>query len=321
MDRQEFGAFLRSRRERITPSDVGLHPGRRRRTPGLRRDEVAHLAYISTDYYARLEQARAPQPSREVLSGLVRALRLDDGERDYLYRLVGVEPARPLGPSIEVRPSIRDLLHRLPHAAAIVVSATYEVIAWNDLACALMENFATLSRRERNLARRAFLGPHLQGRRIYGVSDPEGYARTCALHLRAIVAKYPDDPETAALIAELRSGSDSFENVWNDHDVVSREMTRKTFEHPVVGPVTVNCDSLDIADRDQRVVIYTADPGSPSEDALRLLAVIRPQRTDAPGSPASSVWAGVGRPAPAPKRTEIGGTISRKRSRKRLPSP
>jgi transcriptional regulator with XRE-family HTH domain len=271
VDRREFGAFLRSRRERIAPLDVGLRSGQRRRTPGLRRDEVAHLAYISCDYYTRLEQARAARPSREVLAGLVRALRLDDGERDYLYRLVGFEPIRPPGPPTEVRASIRELLHRFPHAAAIVVSATYEVIAWNDLACALMEDFAVRSRRDRNLARRAFLGPHLHGRRIYGVSDPERYARTCALHLRAAVARYPDDPETAALIAELRADSETFEHVWNDHDVIAREMARKTFEHPVVGPVTVDCDSLDLADRDQRVVIYTADPGSPSEDALRLL--------------------------------------------------
>ncbi len=282
MDRQELGTFLRSRRERITPADVGLPSGRRRRTPGLRRDEVAHLAFISTDYYTRMEQGRAPQPSREVVSGLARALRLNDGERDYLYRLVGIDPARSLGPSREVRPSIRELLRRLPNAAAIVVSATYEVIAWNDLACALMEDFSALSRRDRNLARRAFLGPHPQGHRIYGVSDPDEYARTCALHLRAVVAKYPEDPETAALIAELRSGSEAFEQVWTDHDIIARSMIRKTFDHPVVGPVTVDCDSLDIADCDQRVVIYSAEPGSSSEEALLLLGVLGNQRIDVP---------------------------------------
>ena len=275
MDRQEIGAFLRTRRERITPADVGVPGGPRRRTPGLRREEVAHLAFISTDYYTRLEQARAPRPSREVLTALVRALRLSDGERDYLHRLVGVEPTRSPGPSTEVRQSIRDLLaHRLPLAAGIVVSATYEVLAWNDLACALMEDFSTLSRRDRNIARRAFLGPHLQGRRIYGVSDADEYARTCTLRLRAIAAKYPDDPETAALVGELRAGSDEFERAWQDHDVVAHSMVRKTFDHPVVGPVTLNCDTLDLADRDQRVVLYTPEPGSPSEEAMRLLAVL-----------------------------------------------
>jgi transcriptional regulator with XRE-family HTH domain len=278
MDAQEFGSFLRSRRERVTPSVVGLPEGPRRRTPGLRRDEVAHLAFISTDYYTRLEQARAPHPSREVLAGLARALQLNDGERDYLYRLVGIEPARSPGPPAEVSPSIRELIRRLPLAAAIVVSATYEVIAWNDLACALMEDFSALSRADRNIARRAFLGPHLRSRRIYGVSEPHEFA----LHLRSIVAKYPDDADTATLIAELRSGSEEFDAMWNAHDVAAQTMSRKTFEHPSVGPVTVNCDSLDIAERDQRVVIYTADPGSPSEEALRRLSQLNSDHLNAP---------------------------------------
>jgi transcriptional regulator with XRE-family HTH domain len=273
MNRKEFGAFLRSRRERLPPSDADLHWGPRRRTPGLRRDEVADLAFISTDYYTRLEQGRAPQPSREVLAGLVGALQLSAGERDYLYRMVGMEPVRSPGPPTVVRSGVRALLQRLPNAAALVVSATYEVLAWNDLACALMEDFSALSRRDRNIARRAFLGPCTQDRRIYGVSDPDGFARNCALHLRAIAAKYPDDPETTALIAELRSGSSTFENVWVEHDVLPQSVTSKTFSHPVVGSVTLYYDSLDIADRDQRVIIYTAEPGSSSEEALRVLSV------------------------------------------------
>lgn len=141
MDRRELAGFLRSRRERITPADVGLPAGQRRRTPGLRREEVAQLAFISTEYYARLEQARAPHPSREVLAQLARALRLSDAERDHLHHLAGAPPGPPPGPSREIRQSIVDLLRRLPEAAALVVSATYEVIAWNDLAAALMEDF------------------------------------------------------------------------------------------------------------------------------------------------------------------------------------
>lgn len=283
MDKREFGAFLRSRRERITPADIGLAHGRRRRTPGLRRDEVAQLAFISTEYYTRLEQARAPHPSREVLQGLSRALRLSDAETTYLHRLAGVEPAAAPGPPRAVRQSITDLITRLPQAAAIVVSATYEVLAWNDLACALMEDFSALSPRERNLARRVFLGPPAQGRRLYGVSDADEFARTCALHLRAAAARYPDDPETAALIDELCSGSAEFAELWDSRDVVTRPMLCKTFHHPVVGPITVNCDALDVADRDQRVVIYTAEPGSASEEALRLLNVVGTQRLDVPG--------------------------------------
>ncbi|MET7451418.1 helix-turn-helix transcriptional regulator [Streptomyces sp. NPDC005574] len=283
MDRQELGAFLRSRRERITPAEVGLPTGRRRRTPGLRREEVAQLAFISTEYYTRLEQARAPRPSRDVLAGVARALRLSDAERDHFHHLAGAPPGPPPGPSREVRQSILRLLHRLPQAAAIVISATYEVIAWNDLATALLEDFSALSRRERNFARRVFLEPRRQGSGTYGLLDAAAFARNTAQDLRATAARYPDDPEVASLVAELRSGSAEFARLWASHDVSAEPTLCKTLQHPLVGPVTVNCDVLDIADRDQRVVIYTAEPGSPSEDALRLLSVIGTQRMDVPG--------------------------------------
>ncbi|UQU63302.1 helix-turn-helix transcriptional regulator [Couchioplanes caeruleus] len=283
MDRRELADFLRSRRERITPADVGLPAGARRRTPGLRREEVAQLAFISTEYYTRLEQGRAPRPSREVLAGLARALRLSDAERDHLHHLAGAPPGPRPGPSREVRHSILDLLQRLPHAAAIVVSATYEVIAWNDLAAALMEDFSAVSRRERNLVRRVFLGPHRDGRRLYGLSDADMFARHSARRLRATAARYPGDPEVTGLVDDLLAGSAEFARLWASHDVSDEPALRKTFQHPLVGPVTVNCDVLDIADRDQRVVIYTATPGSPSEEALRLLAVVGTQRMDVTG--------------------------------------
>jgi transcriptional regulator with XRE-family HTH domain len=280
VDRRELADFLRSRRERITPADVGLPAGPRRRTPGLRREEAAQLAFISTEYYTRLEQARGPHPSREVLAGLARALRLTDAERDHLHHLAGVPPGPPSGPSREVRQSILDLLHRLPQAAAIVVSATHEVIAWNDLAAALMEDFSAVPRRDRNLLRRVFLGPHPQGQRLYGVSDADTFGRRAAQDLRAAAARYPDDPELIELVSELLAGSEEFARLWASHDVSTAPTLRKTFQHPLVGPVTVNCDVLDISDRDQRVVIYTAVPGSPSEGALRLLSVIGTQRMD-----------------------------------------
>ncbi|MGI5452581.1 helix-turn-helix transcriptional regulator [Streptomyces sp. CA-249302] len=283
MDRRELADFLRSRRERITPADVGLPTGPRRRTPGLRREEVAQLAFISTEYYSRLEQARAPHPSREVLAQLARALRLSYAERDHLHHLAGTPQGPPPGPSREVRQSIADLLHRLPQAAAIVLSASYEVIAWNELAAALMEDFSALPRRDRNLVRRVFLGPRPQGRRLYGVSDAEEFARSSAQHLRATVARYPDDPELTALIEELLAGSEEFARLWAAHDVTAVPTLCKTFDHPVVGPVSVNCDVLDITDQDQRVVIYTAAPGTPSAEALRLLSVLGTQRMGVPG--------------------------------------
>ncbi|EPH40231.1 helix-turn-helix transcriptional regulator [Streptomyces aurantiacus] len=281
--RRELGDFLRSRRERITPADVGLPAGPRRRTPGLRREEVAQLAFISAEYYTRLEQARARHPSREVLAQLARALRLSDAERDHLHHLASTPPGPPAGPSREVRQSIVDLLRRLPEAAAIVVSATYEVIAWNELAAALMEDFSALPRRDRNLIRRAFLGPHRNGRRLYGVSDADEFAATSARHLRAAAARYPDDPEVTGLVEELRAGSEEFARLWDAHDVTARPTLCTTFDHPLVGPVPVSCDVLDITDRDQQVLIYTATPGSPSEQALRLLSVVGTQRLGVPG--------------------------------------
>lgn len=283
MDRRELASFLRSRRERITPADVGLPVGPRRRTPGLRREEVARLAYISTEYYTRLEQARGPHPSREVLSGLARALRLTDAERDHLHHLAGAPPLPPTGPTREVRQSILDLLHRLPQAAATVMSASFEVLAWNDLAAALLEDFSATPRRDRNLVRRVFLGPHPHGQRLYGLSDVDAFAHTATLRLRATAARYPGDPELADLVAELLDRSEDFARLWNTHDVTTEPTLRKTFQHRLVGPVTVNCDVLHIHDDDQQLVIYTAVPGSPSEEALRLLSVVGTQRMDVVG--------------------------------------
>ena len=145
MDKQELGAFLRSRRERLRPGDAGLIAGPRRRTPGLRREEVAVLAHISTEYYVRLEQGRAPRPSGEVLAGIAAALRLAGAESDHLHVLAGTAPARTGRHRRDVRPSIVALIERLPHTAAFVTSTTFEVLAWNDLAAALMEDFGRLA--------------------------------------------------------------------------------------------------------------------------------------------------------------------------------
>lgn len=281
MDRAELATFLRGRRERISPADVGLPAGRRRRTPGLRREEVAQLAFISTEYYTRLEQARGPHPSREVLAGLARALRLSDAERDYLHQLAGLPPGPPPGPPREVRPSVQLMLDRLPQAAAFVTSATLEVIAWNALAAALMADFSAMSRRARNLARQAFLGSQAPDERLYGVSDLAEFARSSVARLRVTAARYPGDPEVTALIDELVAGSPEFAGLWAAGDVQPVRTLRKSFRHPSVGVITVNCDALDLTDQDQQVVIYTADPGSSSEEALRLLSVIGTQRMEA----------------------------------------
>lgn len=274
MDKQGLGAFLRSRRERLRPLDVGLPSGPRRRTPGLRREEVAVLAHISTEYYVRLEQARAPRPSGEVLAGIADALRLTDAESDHLHVLAGTAPSRTRLHRRDVRPSILALLERLPSTAGFVMSAVFEVLAWNDLAAALMEDFAGLDPKDRNLARWAFLGPPRPGTALYGDSDAADFRHHVVMELRATLARYPRDPEVAGLVDELREASPDFVRLWERHDVQAARTLTKTFRHPAVGEVTVDCDVLTLTDRDQHLVLYSAPPGSSGAEALALLGVL-----------------------------------------------
>ncbi|MEU0469100.1 MULTISPECIES: helix-turn-helix transcriptional regulator [unclassified Amycolatopsis] len=259
---RELAAFLRTRRDRLRPADVGLPAGPRRRAPGLRREEVANLAGISTDYYTRLEQARSPQPPRDVLSGVARALRLSDEERAHLFHLAGEQPD-PAGPSADVPSGVRHLLDHLDEAAALVVDVKYEVLAWNPLAAVVFGDLAELSPRERNLARDRFL--HSGGSRY---PDPGEHF---AVELRAAAAKYPDDPGIHELIEDLREGSAEFRELWSRHDVIVRRSRTKVLRHPRTGEFEVECEVLLVPDRDQRVILYTAAPGSAGQEALRLL--------------------------------------------------
>lgn len=285
MDKQELGAFLRSRRERLRPEDVGLPSGARRRTPGLRREEVAVLAHISTEYYVRLEQGRAPRPAGEVLAGIAGALRLTDTESSHLHVLAGTAPTRTGLHRRDVRPSILALLERLPQTAAIVVSATFEVLAWNDLAAALLEDFGALAPEDRNLARKAFLGPVRSDAAIYGISDVAEFRHHVVMELRATLARYPSDPAVVGLVGELRDRSSHFARLWELHDVQAAPVLAKTFRHPAVGQITVDCDSLTLTDRDQHLVLYTAPPGSRDADALALLAMLGTESVDSRSSP------------------------------------
>ena len=284
MDKQELGAFLRSRRERLRPEDVGLAPGARRRTPGLRREEVSVLAHISIEYYVRLEQGRAPRPSGDVLAGIAGALRLTDAEADHLHVLAGTAPSRTGLHRRDVRPSILALLERLPGTAAFVMSAAFEVLAWNTLAAALMEDFGALEPEDRNLARRAFLEPE-RPEALYGISDAAEFRVHAVKELRRTLARYPADPAVTGLIDELRDGSADFARLWERHDVQAAPVLTKTFRHPVVGEITVDCDESTLTDRDQHLVLYSAAPGTPAADALAFLNAlgadgVGAQRTD-----------------------------------------
>ncbi|AZZ51884.1 helix-turn-helix transcriptional regulator [Rathayibacter festucae] len=277
MDKGELAAFLRSRRERLRPEDVGLPSGPRRRTPGLRREEIAVLAHISTEYYARLEQGRAPRPSDVVLGGIAGALRLTSEESDHLHRLAGTAPTPSGLHRRDVRPSVLALLERLPHTAGIVLSATFEVLAWNDLAAALMEDFSLLPPRDRNLARKTFLAAEQPPEAIYGISDEIAFQEGVVTQLRSAHATYPSDPVVAELIEDLLAGSAEFARLWRRHDVQTPPPLRKTFRRTPVGAITVDCDSLAITERDQHLVLYTAPAGSRDAENLALLEVLGPE--------------------------------------------
>jgi transcriptional regulator with XRE-family HTH domain len=263
MARRELARFLRDRRAGLRPVDVGLPAGPRRRTPGLRREEVADRARMSVDYYVRLEQARGPRPSPRILESLAGALRLQPVERKHLFRLAGVVPEPSAGPPRTVRPYVAGLLGRMPETAAVVTAATYDVIAWNPLAEALLGNL----RAQPNLARRRFLF-----RDEVLTTGHEEFGEIAVARLRAAADRYPCDAALTGLLAELRTGSAEFNEVWAANPVRAPGHRTKTMTHPELGRLRINCDVLAVPDDDQQVVFMTADPATPTARALRHLA-------------------------------------------------
>jgi len=272
VNRAELADFLRRGRARLEPSDVGLAAGARRRTPGLRREEVAQLAGMSVDYYTRLEQRRGPRPSRQMLTALARALRLTDDERDHLFHLVGEEPPRRGAASAHVRQGLLLVLDRLYDSPAQVVTDCGTVLAQNALARALVGDALARPPRERNLTRRFFLDP--AARDLFPPEDLPAHAYDHVANLRAVAAARPDDPEPAALAAELRSASEEFARLWEAHEVSLRRPSTKRFVHPVVGLLELDCEVLLSHGRHQHLIIHTARPGTESYERLRLLRVV-----------------------------------------------
>ena len=269
-DRVELGLFLRSRRERLRPADVGLPDGVRRRTPGLRRQEVAQLAGVSVEYYIRLEQGRGPHPSRQVLSALTRALMLTADEREYLFRIAGETPPAMAGPSRRLLPAIRHLLDSLANTPAYVVDAKYDVLAWNTLAVWFIGDLSRHPESDRNLIRWMFRTAEHSG--AWRQESTVRFARATVADLRAAYARYPGDPGIQALVTELLGVSPRFAELWSGHEVEVRRGVRKRVEHPVAGPLEFECQVLHVSDSDQRVIVYCAEPGSPTEAAFRRLA-------------------------------------------------
>ncbi|WP_098013070.1 helix-turn-helix domain-containing protein [Streptomyces sp. sk226] len=266
----ELGEFLKARRSELTPRAVGLPDnGRKRRVAGLRREEVAQLAAISTDYYTRLEQGRLPA-SAPVLEAVAQALDLDEDQRRYLFGLAGKQTAAPRRRARQkVQPQLRRLLDDLTATPAIVMGRRMDVLAWNPLAAALVTDFGSVPEKHRNYVRILFADPAM--RTLY--ADWKSVARMAVAQLRMEAAKYPDDPRLTALVGELCVQDEDFRTWWAAHHVATLSVGTKTLNHPVAGELSLDWDTLTAStDPDQQLVVWTAEVGSPTHDGLRILA-------------------------------------------------
>ncbi|MFD5226382.1 helix-turn-helix transcriptional regulator [Microbacterium sp. NPDC058342] len=280
---RELGVFLRSRRARIRPEDVGFVPGPRRRVSGLRREEVAQLAGASVDYYNELERGAGSQPSEQMLVALARALRLSRDERDYLFRLADRPVPAESGPAAHVHPGMLDLLSRLPSTPAQVITDLHVTLVQNPLAVALLGDQSGLRGERASFIRRWFTEE--DARRMYPEADHAAQSRSLTADLRAAAAARGDhDREAATIIEELLDASAEFATLWTQHDVAFRRDDRKRLIHPVLGTIEVNCLNLFSEDGRQRLLWFTPALGTDSADALDMLSVIGAQ--DLVGGPA-----------------------------------
>jgi transcriptional regulator with XRE-family HTH domain len=274
MDREGFADFLRRRREALQPDDVGLSHGRRRRTAGLRREEVASLAHMSADFYARLEQRRGSRPSEQTVAAIARALRLTQDERDHLFVLAG-HTVPPRGIRTEhVSPALMRVLDRLDTPAQ-VVSDLGVTLRQNPLAEALMGVQTRYTGLRRSMIYRWFTDPTERDR--FPEADHEVHSRSYTATLRAVHGRWADDHEADELVDHLLRESQEFAELWERHEVASRTDTRKRFTHPVVGRLTLDCQILTSENLMERLVVFTATPGSQDAKQLELLAVIGTQ--------------------------------------------
>ncbi|MFI1615558.1 helix-turn-helix transcriptional regulator [Streptomyces lydicus] len=268
----EVGDFLRSRRARVQPEEVGLPGHGRRRVPGLRREEVAQLAGVSVDYYIRLEQGRGSSVSDAVLDAIGRVLRLDATEQEYLRTVARPAAARrgsAAGPAPQkVRPGLRLLLDTIEKVPAFVLGRRMDVLAWNALGDAVV-GFSQMAPAERNMPRQVFLDP--RAREFY--PDWPAVAAETVAHLRLDAGKHPRDRKLATLVGELSLGSADFRRLWADHQVKEKTYGAKRMLHPVAGELVLPYETLTVSgDTDQMLVVYTPEPGSQTEERVRLLA-------------------------------------------------
>ena len=288
----ELGEFLKASRARLRPEDIGLSRtlrhsavGASRRVVGLRREEVAGLSGVSVDYYARLEQGRTKQVGHAVLAAIADTLKLTSVEREYFYTLVSAQTVTPKTLPEEtvqrVRPGMHQLLESLTGSPAFVLGRGMAILAMNPLAKAVLFDPGDLPSRDRNLARWTFLNPESRNRYV----DWQTVADDAAAILRIDVTAYPNDRALTELIGELTVKSEAFQKAWAAHKVHECTYGRKRLRHPGVGRIDVEFEALDVPGAtDQKLFVYTASSGSPSADALRLLAnwpeILKPKVTE-----------------------------------------
>ncbi|MET8168391.1 helix-turn-helix domain-containing protein [Streptomyces sp. NPDC057456] len=285
--RAELSEFLRTRRARLKPEDVGLPDfGRHRRVPGLRREELAQLAGVSVAYYTRLEQGNGRNVSAEVLDSIARALRLSDAEHAHLTHLAKPKhKKKQAAPPQQVRGPLRQLLDTMDSVPAYLIGRRTEILGWNRMAAAVFGDWAELPVAERNWARLVFLRPDY--RDLFVDWEQKAIDIVCALRMDA--GCYPDDPRLSALVGQLSVKSEDFRRLWATHDVKEKSHGVKLLRHPLVGELSLNFEGFRLmGDGEQTMVTYHADPGSASAEALRLLASWGVDATRA-GSQAPSV--------------------------------
>ncbi|MFF9094453.1 helix-turn-helix transcriptional regulator [Streptomyces sp. NPDC014802] len=286
----ELGRYLRARRTQTSPEHVGLTVGTGiRRTPGLRREELATLAGISIDYYVRLERGKETRPSPAVLDSLARALRMDDQEHQHLRELAAraarYVPEPPPAPGRTVRPHLRLLLESLRPNPAYVISRSMDVLAWNSGGLALYAGLDDWPLKQRNLARYLFLHP--AARDLF--PDWERQITGCVARLRAVAGTAPDAPDLTGLVGELLLKSPDFAGLWERYEVTGRKPARKTFRHPRVGTLTLTSQPLHVEGTPgQRLGVYTAEPGTPDHDALLLLDMTTSRPAERAASPSEA---------------------------------
>jgi len=276
MDRPALADFLRTRREALRPTDVGLPEGARRRAPGLRREEVAQLAAMSTDYYTRLEQQRGPQPSEQMLASLARALRLSADERDYLYRMAGHNVPGRFSGSTHVSPALHRVLDHLDDSPALVLSDLGETLVQNRLAAALLGDRSGFTGLDRFEAHRWFVHPETERSR-YPEDDRDRQSRAQVASLRVAYSTMGADSRAGELVRTLLKASPEFAELWERHEVSKRFEDHKTLVHPELGPIELDCQVLFTEDQSQCLLVLTAPPRSEGAEKLALLNVLGTQ--------------------------------------------